>query len=883
MDGEELCGKPIPLHHLLKIIKCAAKQLFIRRTKYHNMHVQNTDKSIAEYASEETAAVLKDIGSSDKGLPQHEAKRRLHEFGRNIIAEKEESSLILQFLSHFTNPMILILLFAAGISALIGERTNAAIIGIIVLFGVLLDFYQEYSADKALKRLIDSVKTTATALRDGRREEIRASELVAGDVILLSSGDMVPADARIIEAKDFFVNQSAMTGESLPCEKTEARISNAGHSINAMDNIVFSGTNVISGSATAAIIKTGKDTEFGKISAKLAQAPIRSEFENGIDNFGMFILKLTFFLVTFIFLFNSLAKRDYFESFMFAIAIAVGLTPELLPMIMSTTMIAGSKKMEKKGVIVKKLSAIPNFGSMDILCTDKTGTLTENRIELVKYTDYAGKHDKRVLLLAYLNSSFQTGIRNPLDEAVLDFRDVDIKKYKKIDEVPYDFFRKRMSIVANKAKGCVLITKGAPEEIFKLCDHCAVGPRRAPFDEKTRNRAMQVYRELSSEGYRVLAVAEKKVKRKSVYSKEDEADMDLAGFVSFLDPPKRDVKSVIKELQELGVEIKVITGDNELVTKKICDEVGLEIKGILLGEEIGRLADNALRARARNATIFAKFSPADKSRLITALRSGGDVVGYLGDGVNDAPALRAADVSISVNTAVDAAKESADFVLTKKSLHDLKEGIIDGRKTFGNTMKYVMMSLSSNFGNMFSATGAILFLPFLPMLPVQILLNNLIYDISQTAIPTDEVDKEWVQKPKRWDMKFVREFMYVFGPLSSLFDFITFFVLFYVLKASAPMFQTGWFIESLATQTLVIHIIRTKNTPFVDSTPSRLLLFGSIICLAFGITVPYTSLGAVFGFTPLPMGILGILAAIVAAYLFAVEIVKKWFYRRYDF
>ncbi|VVB59996.1 putative copper-exporting P-type ATPase A [uncultured archaeon] len=439
-----------------------------------------------------------------------------------------------------------------------------------------------------------------------------------------------------------------------------------------------------------------------------------------------------------------------------------------------------------------------------------------------------------------------------------------------------------MSVVAGNSKGYIMITKGAPEEILKLCNYYVAGSKKAKLNKKVAAKALQVYHDLSNDGYRVLAVAEKKVSKKPNYSKDDESDMNFAGFVSFLDPPKRDIKSVIKELEGLGIEVKVITGDNELVTKKICDEVGLRVNGVMLGEQISRLTDSALRVKAQSTTLFAKCSPTDKSRVISALRSGGDVVGYLGDGINDAPSLKAADVGISVNNAVDVAKESADLVLTKKSLHDLKEGIIEGRKTFGNTMKYIMMALSSNFGTMFSATGAVLFLPYLPMLPIQILLNNLIYDVSQTAIPTDNVDEEWTQKPKRWNMDFVKKFMYVFGPLSSVFDFITFFILFLVIRASAPVFQTGWFIESLATQTLVIHIIRTKDTPFIKSTSSRLLVLSSVICLALGVILPYTSLGKVFGFEPLPGNILFILAIIVLAYLSAVEIVKKWFYTKFN-
>jgi P-type Mg2+ transporter len=840
--------------------------------------------NVDSFYRNDSNAVLTELGSSISGLSSEEAKKRLDRYGPNALAEKKEINIFLDFFSHFLNPLILILCIAAIMSVFMGEESDAVIIGFIILFGVLLDFVQEYNADKALKKLVDSVKTTSTVIRGGNKSEINVSDLVPGDVIFLSSGDMVPADARVIEAKYFFVNQSSITGESYPSEKTSEKIVRQNVSLSDLSNIVFRGTNVVSGSATAVILKTGKDTEFGKIASKLSEKPVRSDFEKSINDFGFFLMKIILILVVFIFFANSFLKHDYFQSFMFAIAIAVGVTPELLPMIMSVTMTIGSKKMLKKGVIVKKLSSIPNFGSMNILCTDKTGTLTENSISLVKYNDIMGNASEEVLTLTYFNSFFQTGIKNTLDEAVLGYKKIEISTVKKIDEIPYDFVRKKMSVVVSIKGKRLLITKGAPEEIFKSCSYCIINGKKKVMGEQLKKKATGLYHNLSEEGFRVLSIAVKELKdTRKAYSKDDENGMCLKGFVSFLDPPKKDVKETIKCLKELGVEVKIITGDNELVTKKICSEVGLEIKGILFGQDLSSFTDDALRVKAQNTTIFVRCSPDEKDRIITVLRANNNVVGYLGDGINDAPSLRTADVGISVDSAVDVAKESADIVLTKKSLTDLKEGIIEGRKTFGNTIKYIMMALSSNFGNMFSAAGAILFLPFLPMLPIQILLNNLIYDFSQVTIPSDNVDDDWVKSPRKWNLSFLKKFMYVFGPISSLFDYITFFVLFFVIKASAPVFQTGWFMESLATQTLVIHVIRTKRTPILKSRSSKLLVLSSILCLATGWLLPYTPIGKFFKFEPLPWNVCLILAGIVIVYLFVVEFAKRMFYRKVNF
>ncbi len=828
--------------------------------------------------------VLSRLNTSSAGLTDEQAKKRIEEHGPNLISTKKEINLFLEFMSHFTSPLIIILIAAAIISAYFGQSVDAIIIIILVFFSVILDFYQEHKAEKSVEKLIEQVKTTSTVIRNGEKKEIRTRDVCIGDIIFLSSGDLIPADARVISAKDFFVNQSSLTGESFPCEKHEAKLDKKNQSLSELSNIVFSGTSVISGSATAVVIRIGKNTEFGKIAEKLSRKEEKSEFEKGITDFGYLIMKIMIFLVMFIFLFNSLIHNNMLEAFMFSIAIAVGITPELLPMIMSVTMAKGSSNMAKKGVIVKKLSAIPNLGSMDVLCTDKTGTLTEDKISLVKYVDLNGKESEKVLLYAYLNSVHQTGIKNPLDEAVISFRQIDVSRFRKIDEIPFDFQRKRMSIIIKDKKSLFLVTKGAPEEIFKVCKYYHKNGKKNIFNNKVKSEFISYYHSLSSEGYRVLGLAIKDVKNNNTtYSKNDECDLELLGFIAFLDPAKKDVKETLEQLEGIGVDIKIITGDNEFVTRKICDDIGISIKGMLLGSEVDLLSDDALKHVVEKTTIFARFSPEQKNRIIHTLKSNGHVVGYMGDGINDAPSLKNADIGISVNNGVDVAKEAADIVLTQKSLSALKEGIIDGRKAFGNTMKYVMMSLSSNFGNMFSAAGAILFLPFLPMLPIQILLINFIYDFSQITIPDDNVDDEWLRKPKRWNLAFIEKFMYVFGPLSSLFDYITFIVLFYVMGANALVFHTGWFLESLATQTLVIHIIRTKKTPLLESRPSRYLVISTIACVALGWILPYTSIGRLFGFEPLTLTALFAIIGIVIAYLITIEIAKKIFYHYFDF
>lgn len=841
-------------------------------------------KDIHYFSSETIEEVFKELKTSENGLTENEARRRLKQYGYNTITDKAEMNIVLEFFSHFKNPLVLVLLAAATVSAFLGEINNFVIIFIMVLASVILDFFEEHSASQAAKKLKEKVDTTATVIRHGKQLEIRSSRVSIGDIIFLSSGDLVPADARIIKVDDFFVDQSSLTGESFPREKTPEINSAENEKEGGDNNIVFLGSNVISGTALAVVFETGQATEFGQIAKNVLRQEAKSEFEIGVNQFGFFAMKIIFALVLFIFLGNALINKEILASFIFAIAIAVGITPELLPMIMSITMARGAKKMAKVGVIVKRLSAIPSLGSMDVLCFDKTGTLTENNIQLVLYTDIFGANDEQVFLHAFLNSTHQTGVKNPLDKAILAYKKIKIDAYKKIEEIPFDFIRKMMSIAVTGPEGRILITKGAPESVIEGCSYYKQNGEIKPLDAEIKKLALKYYEKISADGYRVLALAVKDSLLKKVkYTSEDESEMVLTGFVLFFDPAKKDVGEVLKLLRTYGIETKVITGDNELVAEKICRDIGMEIKGVLIGKEIKNLTLDGLAAKAEKITIFARFSPDDKNRVIMALRARGHVVGYMGDGINDAPSLRTAAVGISVANAVDIAKETADIILTQKQLKSVALGVLEGRKAFDNTMKYIRMGLSSNFGNMFSVLGAIFYLPFLPMMPIQILLNNFIYDFSQITIPADKVDADSISRPRKWHINSVKKFMYIFGPISSLFDFFTFFVLFSIFHLGAAAFQTGWFMESLATQTLVIHIIRTKKIPILESRASKFLTISTILAVVIGWLIPFTPLGKLFGFSPVPIQVILAIVGLVLVYLAIVEIAKRLYYKKYEF
>lgn len=828
------------------------------------------EKTLLKYSRLSQEELFESIETPASGLDRNGYAKRLKTYGLNVLVIRKTKPVILEFLKNFSNPLVIILLFVATLSLFLGDTINAAIVFTMIILSVCLNFFQEHRATRAAQKLQDKVALMSVVLRDGKEEEVKATSIVPGDILVLNAGDLIPADARIIESKDFFVNQSALTGESFPVEKSETVSSSEGKEIPSLPNMIFAGTNVITGGAKAVVLATGFNTEFGKIAKDLDQSDAENSFSKGIKQFSIMILRIVIIFVLFIFAVNSLLKHNFLESLTFAIAIAVGLTPEFLPMIMSVTMSRGALEMAKKGVIVKKLTAIPTFGSMDVLCTDKTGTITEDKIKLVRCVDLKGVDSEEVFQTAFLNSHFQTGITNPLDQAILSFKEFGTGIYKKVDEIPFDFERKMMSVVLDEGGKRVMIAKGAPDEVMN----------KVHIEGGDLDQAMKLYNDLSKEGFRVLAIAKKNIKDiKKAYDKVDEFDFDLVGFTAFLDPVKSDVKAAIDRLEEANIEIKIITGDNELVAQKSCKEAGVDIKGIILGHEIDGLNDQELGIKARDNTLFARFSPAQKSRVISSLRGMGYVVGYMGDGVNDAPSLKSADVGISVENAVDVAKETAEIILTHQSLMELIDGVIEGRKIFGNTMKYIMMGLSSNFGNMFSVLGAVIFLPFLPMLPIQILLNNFLYDLGQLTIPNDNVDPEYLKKPKKWDIRFVRKFMIVFGPISSIFDFTTFFVMYILFSHNPSGFQTAWFMESLATQTLVIHIIRTRKIPFLQSRASIALIVSTSAMVILGWLIPFSSIGHLFSFTPLPGYAILILVGIVLVYLMVVEIGKRFFYR----
>jgi Mg2+-importing ATPase len=829
------------------------------------------------------AGLFETVRPSAAGLSEEEAVMRLEHFGYNEISSRKRQHIVLEFLLHFKNPLIIILLIASVISIFLSELTDAVIILVIVFISVFIDFIQERRAGKAIELLRAKITTTATVIRDNSRNEVPIRYLVPGDLIALSAGDIVPADALVLSARDFFLNQSALTGEAYPVEKVpipeDTPLSSA-----EKKNTLYLGTSVVSGTANAVIVNTGQNTEYGQIAESLMHEPPVTEFDRGLRRFGYLITRLIFFLVLFVFAVNALFRHGILESLLFAVALAVGLTPELLPMILSVNLSRGAMAMSRKGAIVKYLGAIQNFGSMDVLCTDKTGTLTENRITMVLHIDGAGKESEEVLMLSYLNSSFQTGLKSPLDEAILRFRQEDIGEFRKIDEIPFDFSRKRVSVVVDHGNDRTLIVKGAPEEIFRICTTWTKDGILAPLTEEWMQKIQEEYYSLSRQGFRVLGVACRAPDRiTQVYSQDDEHNMRFAGFVAFIDPPKESARESLQTMQKTGVSLKILTGDNEMVTRKTCDLLGYPVEGALAGPEIAQLDDDALQRAVEKANIFTRVTPVQKNRIILALKNNGHVVGFLGDGINDAPSLRAADIGISVDNAVDIARESADIILLEKDLRVLEEGVLEGRKTFGNTMKYIMMGASSNFGNMVSVAVASLFLPFLPMLPTQILLNNLMYDLSQSTIPTDTVDREYIQKPKRWDIGFIRQFIFVFGPISSIFDFLTFFIMLVVLNAAEPLFQTAWFIESLLTQTLIIFVIRTRRIPFFKSRPGKYLVASCGIVIVTAFILPFTPLGPLFGFVIPPPIFYVYLILLVIGYLILVEVVKGWFYKRYSY
>jgi len=814
-----------------------------------------------------------------QGLTAEEAAARLTQFGPNDPTPRQRRSPILDLLRLFLNPLVVILLIAAVASGFLGDKVDAGIIVTIVLMSVTVDFTQTYRSQKAVEQLRERVAPTAAVLRDGKWMDIYRSDVVPGDIVRLSAGDLVPADARLLVSRDLYIQQAALTGESLPVEKQASASTQVSTRPDAT-NMVFLGTSVISGTATALIVATGTRTSFGDIAVRLSSRPEETAFDRGLKNFSLLLSRTVFFLVIFLLITNFFVHRPPLQALLFAIALAVGLTPEFLPMITSVTLSKGARAMARKKVIVKHLSAIQNFGSIDVLCSDKTGTITTGNMTFDRALDPFGNPSNSVFTLAFLNSSFETGIRSPLDTAILQCpKPKQTESYEKRDEIPYDFERRRLSIVVEQHSCRLLISKGAPEGLLALSVNCEAHGHIVPIDAPTLERCKKTYDDLSRQGLRVLAVAYTEVEARPNYSPEDEHGLTLAGFLTFTDPPLPDAAAALAALRSDGVEVKIITGDGDLVTSHVCSQVGLDPGKIVLGEEIEQMTDPALGYVVREAKVFARVSPAQKNRILLALKHNGHCVGFMGDGINDAPSLHAADVGISVSTAVDVARDAADIILVEPGLSVLAAGIQEGRKAFGNVMKYLLMGTSSNFGNMFSMAGASVFLPFLPMLPTQILLNNFLYDMSQITIPTDNVDPEFLRKPQHWDIRLIRDFMVFIGPISSIFDFLTFYVLLRFFHADQVFFHTGWFVESLATQTLVLFVIRTTQNP-LRSRPSAPLVATTLTVVALSTLLPFSPLASALGFTPLPGAYFAFLAVATITYLFLVEIGKRILFRK---
>ncbi|MGE5561671.1 MAG: magnesium-translocating P-type ATPase [Chloroflexota bacterium] len=876
---------------------------------------------VAAASAEEALRIL---GSDPTGLTDVQAGERVEEFGRNTVAHERPVSWYMQLARAFSNPFTAILAALGVVSyitdvrlAAVPDPTKIVVMAAMLALSGLTRFIEEYRSGRAADELKAMIRTTATVIRRPEPEEgeavaahplrweIPISELVPGDIVTLAAGDMIPADLRVISAKDLFVSQAALTGESLPVEKFPTPESAAGgngaRSPLEARTLCFMGTNVVSGSATAVVVATGDRTYFGSMAGGIVGQRAATSFDIGVNKISWVLIRFTMVMVPAVFLINGLTKGNWSEALLFALAVAVGITPQMLPMIVSANLAKGSLRMAKHKVIVKRLNAIQNFGAMDVLCTDKTGTLTQDRVVLERHLDVTGHTSQRVLRLAFLNSYHQTGLKNLLDRAVIEHVEMAeeealLAQYPKIDEIPFDFDRRRMSVVVRNGGGRhLLICKGAVEEIFRVSNRIELDGQILPLDEATRQDVLSVTTAMNEDGLRVVAVAYRAIEdpaaQKDSYSTADERDLVLVGYIGFLDPAKETAGEAVRALHEYGVEVKILTGDNDLVSRKICNDVGIAVKGVVLGNDIDALSDDELAELSLRTTIFAKLNPLHKSRVILALRSKGHVVGYMGDGINDAPALRAADVGISFDTAADIAKESADIILLEKDLTVLREGVVQGRSVFGNIIKYIKMATSSNFGNMLSALVASAFLPFLPMLPLQILILNLIYDFSQLALPWDRMDEEFLRPPRKWDASGLPRFMLHIGPLSSLYDIATYLLMWFVFRGwlqgadgayvNAGLFQAGWFVESMASQALIIHLIRTRKLPFVESTASLPLIVATTLAIACAGVIPFTALGASVGLKPLPLSYWPWLAGIVACYMATVQLVKVLYLRKF--
>ena len=873
-------------------------------------------ETLIAIAQDDVETVLLSLHSSQLGLSTPESQQRLKQYGLNEIASEKPLQWYIQLLKTFANPLSILLSVLALISLVTGDARAAAIIFAMVVFGVLLRFSQEFRSNLAAAKLREMVTNTATVSRSDQSQSLHLQEnglpdhprdqaqqqeipikfLVPGDVVHLCAGDMIPADVRLLSAKDLFVSQGTLTGESLPIEKHAVLPDGEATLKNPLEltNLCFMGTTVVSGTGMAIIVETGGNTYLGSIAKAVVGQKAMTSFDKGVNGVSFLLLRFMLVMAPVVFLINGLFKGTWGAAFFFALSVAVGLAPEMLPVIVTANLAKGALAMSDKKVIVKNLDAIQNFGAMDILCTDKTGTLTQDKIVLKRHLDVYGKENDAVLEFAYLNSFYQTGLKNLLDVAVLEHIDVHQalkaeENYRKIDEIPFDFERRRMSVVVEEQKHHhELICKGAVEEILQVSTQVKAGDQIRLIDAAISEQVTQLKRELNEDGFRVVAVAYKELPLAQLnYSVSDEHDLILMGFIAFLDPPKDSAAAALKALDRHGVQVKILTGDNEIISRKICKDVGLYVHHILLGNEIETLSDEELTALVETTTVFAKLSPMQKTRVIEVLRRKGHIVGFMGDGINDAAALRTADIGISVDTAVDIAKESADVILLEKSLLVLEQGVIEGRKTFANIMKYIKMGTSSNFGNMFSVLGASALLPFLPMQPVQILINNLLYDFSQTGIPFDNVDADYLTKPRKWQLDNIKRFMIYIGPISSIFDYVTYAVMWFVFGANTvekqALFQTGWFVESLLTQTLIVHIIRTAKVPFFQSRAALPMLLLTLTIMAVGVSLPFSAIGASLGFVPLPASYFLWLVLILSSYCVLTQFVKTWFIKKYGY
>ena len=850
-------------------------------------------KRLASFARMDSTAVMNQLGTSPAGLTDEVVEARLVQYGHNEVAREKRTSPLKRLIAILSNPLSILLIILATITGVTGGGPGVYIILLMVIIGAALRFFQEQRSDTAAQELQKMVTTTATVMQDGGKKEVALKDIVPGDLIFLSAGDMVPADVRLITAKDLFVSQAALTGESMPTEKNADVVDSSQTDVLSMPNLCFLGTNVATGSATAVVVQTGKETYFGALASSIVGHREVTSFDKGVNNFTWLMIKLMLVLAPAVFLINGLVRHNWMEAFLFGLAVAVGLTPEMLPMIVTVNLSKGAVAMSRKKVIVKRLNAIQNFGAMDVLCTDKTGTITQGRVELERHVNVLGHEDDHVLDMGFLNSYYQTGLKNLMDVAILAHLDkarelVEEAEYRKVDEIPFDFSRKRMSVVVTDGGGTdLLICKGAVEEVLGLSTSVSLDDTASPMDDARRAAALHLVGDLNGQGFRVLALATSSADHGAsdrVYTLNDEHDLTLLGFLAFLDPPKPTTAEAIAKLRSNSVGVKILTGDSDLVTVNICHQVGIAEPRVLLGPAIEEMSDDDLAAVVDDTVVFARLSPHHKERIIRALQPRGHVVGFLGDGINDAPALRTADVGISVDSAVDIAKESSDIILLENSLLVLKEGVIEGRKVFGNVIKYIKMAASSNFGNMFSVVGASAFLPFLPMLPLQILTNNLLYDLSQTTIPTDTVDEEWLTKPRKWELGNLRRFIVIIGPISSVFDYMTFFIMLVVFKCwnNPALFHSGWFVESLFTQTLIVHVIRTNKIPFIQSLASKPLLISSVAVVATGALMTIIGpIARILGFVTLPPLYWLLLLGMLLTYVVLTQIIKTWFIHRF--